>query len=478
MAIRTITLLFLAGVISGALAQTSAAATPSSSPTPATIPGSVNGCHLTGSVQYCIGPDGTEYEILQTPAIDPLPESYSDCHDDGSGEIYCHAPDGSEVPVAAAAAGHTDEHAGEPAGEHAGEPADAHTDESTGQAAESTENCDYHGNVLHCSGGGEGAMTCEPIDQDYNMSLRIGLIFVIFATSGFAVFAPVLLERFSKMTLKSTIFTILKQFGTGVIIATALVHLLTHAQMQFDNECLGELVYHATAAAIAMGGIFLSFAVEYIGNRFVARRNQAESASVDSEEQLSTSPKDTNPTVPRTSNTSIAALGHAHPIGLHPDTHFSVAVMEAGVMFHSILIGINLNVTPNSAYNTLFVVILFHQMFEGLALGIRIAALKSSISLLTKIIMAGAFAVITPIGMAIGAGVLETFNGNDPTTIVTIGTLNALSAGILLWVGLVEMLAHDWMYGDLANAGLVRGIVGGASLVAGLALMSLLGKWT
>ncbi|KAI9047789.1 hypothetical protein LZ554_008499 [Drepanopeziza brunnea f. sp. 'monogermtubi'] len=462
MAVPTITILFLAGVIRGALAQTSATAT---------IPASVNGCHLAGSIQYCMGPDGTEYEILQTPAIDPLPESYSDCHDDGSGGIYCHAPDGSEVLIAATGAGHTDEHAGEPAG--------AHTDESTGQAAESTENCDYHGNALHCSGGGgEGAAICEPIDQDYNMRLRVGLIFVIFVTSGFAVFAPFLLQRFSKLTLKSIIFTILKQFGTGVIIATALVHLLTHAQMQFANECLGDLVYHATAAAIAMGGILLSFAVEYIGNRCVARRNQAEPLPVDSEEQLSTSRKGTNPTVPSTSNTSIAALGHAHPIGLHPDTHFSVAVLEAGVMFHSILIGINLNVTPNSAYNTLFVVILFHQMFEGLALGIRIAGLKSSTSLLTKIIMAGAFALITPLGMAIGAGVLETFNGNDPTTIVTIGTLNALSAGILLWVGLVEMLAHDWMYGELANAGLVKGLVGGASLVAGLALMSLLGRWT
>jgi zinc transporter 1/2/3 len=138
--------------------------------------------------------------------------------------------------------------------------------------------------------------------------------------------------------------------------------------------------------------------------------------------------------------------------------------MESGVIFHSIctflpfilalsttrivltilttVIGINLSVTPNSFYNTLFVVIIFHQMFEGIALGIRIAGLKSGTSTLIKFIMAGAFTVITPIGMAIGVAVLDTFNGNDPTTIVTTGTLNALSAGILLWVGLVEMLAQ------------------------------------
>jgi solute carrier family 39 (zinc transporter), member 1/2/3 len=37
----------------------------------------------------------------------------------------------------------------------------------------------------------------------------------------------------------------------------------------FGNECLGELTYEATAAAVAMAGIFLSFLVEYLGHRFV-----------------------------------------------------------------------------------------------------------------------------------------------------------------------------------------------------------------
>jgi zinc transporter 1/2/3 len=141
------------------------------------------------------------------------------------------------------------------------------------------------------------------------------------------------------------------------------------------------------------------------------------------------------------------------------------------------VIGITLNVTPDSFYTTLFVVILFHQMFEGLALGTRIASLQDSTKLWIKLLMATIFALITPIGMAIGAGVLSKFNGNDPSTIVAIGTLDALSAGILLWVGLVQMLAHDWMSGDMVRAGWVRAFVGITSLVVGLAIMSLLGKW-
>lgn len=139
------------------------------------------------------------------------------------------------------------------------------------------------------------------------------------------------------------------------------------------------------------------------------------------------------------------------------------------------MIGLTLVVAGDSGFITLFIVIVFHQMFEGLALGSRISELQ--IRMAEKLTMAGAFAVVTPIGMAIGIGVLNQFNGNDPSTIIAIGTLDALSAGILLYVGLVEMLAHDWMHGELSRAPIRHVIPAAISLVAGLVLMSVLGKW-
>jgi zinc transporter 1/2/3 len=143
-----------------------------------------------------------------------------------------------------------------------------------------------------------------------------------------------------------------------------------------------------------------------------------------------------------------------------------------------LVIGITLVVSGDSFFITLFIVILFHQMFEGIALGTCIAELpKAAASTLQKCIMAGTFALITPIGMAIGIGVLSKFNGNDPSTIVAIGTLDALSAGILAWVGIVEMLARDWMHGKLLNAGVVRTVCAMFALMCGLILMSVLGKW-
>lgn len=135
-------------------------------------------------------------------------------------------------------------------------------------------------------------------------------------------------------------------------------------------------------------------------------------------------------------------------------------------------------VAGDTFFITLFVVILFHQMFEGIALGTCIAGLPlAAASTLERGIMGGLFALITPIGMAIGIGVLHQFNGNDPSTIVAIGTLDALSAGILAWVGIVEMLARDWMHGNLLSAGLVRTVSAMFSLITGMMLMSVLGKW-
>ena len=170
------------------------------------------------------------------------------------------------------------------------------------------------------------------------------------------------------------------------------------------------------------------------------------------------------------------------PAGCHPptaaDDRLSVLVMEMGIIFHSILIGITLVVAGDSVFATLLAVIVFHQAFEGLALGARISALAPISSLdPAKITLAALFSVITPLGMAIGIGVRHRFNGHDRATLLALGTLDAFSAGILVWVGLVEMLACDWLYGDLGRASGLRSAIAAASLTGGMTLMGLLGKW-
>lgn len=374
--------------------------------------------------------------------------------------------------------GHNDDHASEP-------------------VKEEKENCHFHAGVEHCTGGSHsGAATCSKVDRDYNIPLRIGSIFIVLATSAISVFLPLLLRRFTKTSMSSIIFMIIKQFGTGVIIATAFVHLLTHAQMMFANECIGILQYEATASAIAMAGLFLAFAVDWSAHRFMTSRQETATASLNSSNsalEAGVESKDEN------NEHKNANMGMPHNLGCHDvgqsEDKVSVAVMEAGIIFHSIckftygyqartsanpsiVIGITLVVAGDSAFGTLLVVIIFHQGFEGLALGTRISGLAPHTSLTKmKMALAGLFSLITPIGMAIGLGVMTHFNGNDKGTLIAMGTLDALSAGILVWVGVAEMLCHDWLYGDLKRASLLKTIVGMVSLMLGMVLMSVLGKW-
>lgn len=384
------------------------------------------------------------------------------------------------------------------------------------------QNCHTHGGVEHCTGTSSEEITCARPDGSYNVRIRVGSLFIVFVTSSIAVFGPILLRRFAKNVSTTGIrFTMIKQFGTGVIIATALIHLLTHASLQFASECLGELDYEATTTAIVMAGAFMTFLVEFLGGRYIMHRRAqkaVEVAAAAAEVEAAVSvPASANGS---SANSSVGGLevekaqnlrtqddlemsrrrppplvyheGHGHDI-VEGDDKLSVWVMEMGIIFHSIcispsptltpvitdnpeVIGITTVVSGDSAFRSLLIVIIFHQMFEGLALGSRISTL-STVSTLSKSIMATVFACITPLGMMIGIIVLKDFNGSDRTTILTLGTLDALSAGILIWVGFVEMWAGDWIHGDLKRAGMVKTAAAMGSLVAGMLLMALLGKW-
>lgn len=64
------------------------------------------------------------------------------------------------------------------------------------------------------------------------------------------------------------------------------------------------------------------------------------------------------------------------------------------------LIGITLGVTGGSAFTTLLVALSFHQFFEGFAIGS--AVVDAGLGPLRSMLMGLAYAVTTPIGIAIG----------------------------------------------------------------------------
>ncbi|PSC72115.1 Zinc transporter 5 [Micractinium conductrix] len=166
--------------------------------------------------------------------------------------------------------------------------------------------------------------------------------------------------------------------------------------------------------------------------------------------------------------------GHTHKTD--PSHIVGIYLMEAGIIFHSVLIGITLGVTTGSAFRTLLVALAFHQFFEGFAIGA--AVVDSGLGVMKSLLMGMAYAVTTPIGIAVGIGMRESFNQNAETTLLTEGIFDSISTGILIYVVLVELInplmtqsawlrSRRWWVQMLAFA----------SFYAGVTVMAVIGKW-
>jgi zinc transporter ZupT len=153
-------------------------------------------------------------------------------------------------------------------------------------------------------------------------------------------------------------------------------------------------------------------------------------------------------------------------------------LLEAGILFHSVFIGMALSVAVGTSFIVLLVAISFHQTFEGLALGARIAALRFDPSSPKPWLMALAYGTTTPIGQAIGLGIHNLYDPASQTGLLMVGVMNAISSGLLLFAGLVELLAEDFL-SDESYVTLYgrRRLEACAAVVGGALLMALVGAW-
>lgn len=388
------------------------------------------------------------------------------------------------------------------------------TNEDTGEEICKVDNSDPQESIIE-------EVDCSKKERNTNIGLRVGALFAVLGTSALGVFPPVLAESIWRINLETLPMTFIKQFGTGVVLSTAFVHLGAEATEEFNNPCIGDIEYKPTPLAFVLAGLFISFLIEYLGARLLrwrantleARRNENENSeenkcghghghdhsqvidnSADTEDSdcgqvvqeivedvIEKAPSRRSTSSVRRSSTQTTAppppiAGGCHSHGLiDPTDKFSVWIMEAGIIFHSVLVGVTVSLAEEDTFITLFIAILFHQMFEGVGLGSRIAGLKES-RLISKCLMCLWFSIITPIGMAIGLGVLDHFEEN-PTTLWALGSIDGLCCGVLVYAGVVEMLGFDWLFGDLQDAPPVRVCTGLLGLTLGMLLMSLVGHW-
>ncbi|KXJ88913.1 Zinc/iron permease [Microdochium bolleyi] len=358
-------------------------------------------------------------------------------------------------------------------------------------------------------------ITCDTgNDYDGRLGLRISAIFVILVGSLLGAMLPVVLARHSKLRVGPAFF-VAKYFGSGVIIATAFMHLLTPAFEALSNPCLpdGPITAYDWATGICLMTVMVMFTVELLVSRldFFGRGHSHAGEHDPTADTFATSGKGEKPATPvsgdgSNNNGDIEAasrpnafqattdvsyppggedhLGHARE---HKDdmSHTELAaqmtaifILEFGVLFHSIFIGLTLAVSGDE-FIVLYIVLVFHQTFEGLGLGSRLATTPWPQSkAYLPYLLAGLYAISTPVAIAAGLGVRETLQPGSPQTLIINGIFDAISAGILIYTGLVELMAHEFMFNEkMRKAGLKQQLLALACMFLGAGLMALLAKW-
>ncbi|KAI9845717.1 MAG: hypothetical protein M1837_004550 [Sclerophora amabilis] len=437
--------------------------------------------------------------------------------------------------------------------------------------------------------------------NDYDLNLHVVALLVVLFTSSLACCFPLLAVRFPRLRIPPLFLFLVRHFGTGVLIATAFVHLLPTAFVSLTDPCLPDFwtqKYPALAGAIAMSAIFLVVIIEMVfshrqpwpsgeqrlaaeedpertgslptaagedsgcshcntaqsrrregdsfhvsrtlssrtafseskagtgGNVFESdgwgivgrRRNRSRSVgqglhhvqngrvqqdgldgarakaadedrincesrpscSVESEQgnnepfaskERAVAPEESqmsvgiNNTVGQESAPSMAGKAEGGTSGqkgngrdqTEPAREQDIVghkeqkamlqcfLLEMGILFHSVFIGMALSVTVGKDFVVLFVAIIFHQSFEGLALGSRIAVLNWKSKRRQPWLMAFAYGCTTPIGQAIGLAIHHLYDPNSQTGLLMVGIMNALSAGLLIFASVVELLAEDFL---------------------------------
>ncbi|URE05098.1 zinc transporter [Musa troglodytarum] len=364
----------------------------------------------------------------------------------------------------------------------------------------------------------------EARDKKAARPLKIVAIFSILG-----VCIPILGKWIPALDPERDAFFVIKSFAAGVILATAFVHILPDSFDSLTSSCLHPDPWHnfPFAGFGAMIAAIGTLTIDTLATGYFGRPHDAVSDETKTDVEIRSA-------VVHEENVHVHTHAHAHG---HPSpqlirhrvisqvnnflaltkganeslilkdkyTSFSyvhcfwclvraaaaaildyksgihllvcsVYVLELGIVVHSVIIGIALgsSETP-STIKPLVVALSFHQFFEGVGLGGCLVQAKFNPR--SAATMGLFFSLTTPVGVAVGMGLSSAYDENSPTALIVEGLLNSASAGILIYMSLVDLLAQDFMNPRVQSKGRLLQVGMNISLLAGAGLMSLLAKW-
>jgi len=283
----------------------------------------------------------------------------------------------------------------------------------------------------------------------YNQGLHIVAIFVVLIASMTGALFPILMKYHPGLHLDKYYICLGKCVGIGVILACALVHMLQPASQSLTAPCLPlafNTVYPAYAFMYCMlsvlGMHFFDYVMEEYMTQHMLSNHQGEDSTkmekiVTEKQEDSSVDMDTQ----KDPSKNEREHGHVHSLLLIKGIHKTISayLLEFGVTIHSVFIGLENGIVPETELKTLMVALCFHQLFEGIALGSRIADANLP-SHWHEFLLSFIFSIAAPIGITVGVGVTTTLNPSGETFLLVQGTFDAVCSGILLYIGLLLLL--------------------------------------
>ncbi|KAH9625834.1 hypothetical protein KSS87_010123 [Heliosperma pusillum] len=335
--------------------------------------------------------------------------------------------------------------------------------------------------TLTAAGANCTCVQSEELSGNNKVALRykVAALVIILVSSAIGVSLPILGKRIPALSPESNLFFLVKSFAAGVILSTGFIHVLPDAFESLTSPCLndypwGKFPFTGLAAMVGSLGTLMidAFATGHYRKIHYGKNvpmDEETGENHDGHVHLHTH----------------AAHGHAHgalpvvPEGLSEldRIRYKVTsqVLEMGIVVHSVIIGISLGTSQNvDTIKPLMAALCFHQFFEGMGLGGCIA--QASFKSASTMCMALFFSLTTPVGIAIGIGITNVYNENSPTALIVQGLLDAVAAGILIYMALVDLLAQDFMNPKVqSNTRLFLGA--NIALLLGAGFMALLAIW-
>jgi zinc transporter 1/2/3 len=343
-------------------------------------------------------------------------------------------------------------------------------------------------------------LNSSEIDYDGRIGLRVVALFVILVTSVLATLFPVMATRARRFPIPPYVYLFARYFGSGVIIATAFIHLLDPAYSAIGPaSCVGMTggwAEYSWPPALAMTAVMFTFLLNfgaewYVDNKYMLNSGphavdvESTTSSIHGEQAAIT--RKTSRTLQlsdqslHTADQDGSCRSHAGPS--RPTEHLfreqitAFLILEFGIIFHSVIIGLNLGVAGEE-FSTLFPVMVFHQAFEGLGIGARLSVIPFPPRLgWLPWALCLAYGLTTPVAIAAGLGMASHYDGGSFTASMVSGVLDSITAGVLMYTGLVELLARDFLFNPVRTSDKKQVLFMLACLFLGTILMALLGKW-